>query len=182
MSFPHTHHHAPGPDAYPPPRYHGTDGEVSAVFRPHDAPPDFTSAPLTSEGPEPPRGTAYHYLATTASTDGDFGLYRVDMAAGARGPATHFHRAMSESFFVLDGTLSLFDGVQWRGGTPGDFLYVPPGGIHAFENRSGAPLSMLMLFAPGAPRERYFENLAHLADMTQQEREAFLIEHDSFFV
>ena len=34
----------------------------------------------------------------------------------------------------------------------GDFLFVPEGGIHGFRNESGAPASMLLLFAPGAPR------------------------------
>ena len=43
------------------------------------------------------------------------------------------------------------------------FLFVPEGGIHAFKNESGEPASMLLLFAPGAPREDYFETLAELA-------------------
>ena len=42
----------------------------------------------------------------------------------------------------------------------GDFLYVPPGGVHGFRNKADEPASMLMLFAPGAPREHYFEGLA----------------------
>ena len=180
MSFPPTP--TTDPTAYPPPRYNGTSGEVSARFRAASTTPEFVSGSLADDGPQPATGTAYHYLATTASIQGEFGLYRVDMAAGARGPRAHFHKAISESFFVLDGALSLYDGQEWRDGAPGDFLYVPPGGLHAFDNRSEAPLSMLMLFAPGAPRERYFENIAHLAGMSQEQREQFLIEHDSYFV
>ncbi len=42
---------------------------------------------------------------------------------------------------------------------PNDFLYVPPGGIHGFRNEADEPASILMLFAPGAPREYYFEGL-----------------------
>jgi oxalate decarboxylase/phosphoglucose isomerase-like protein (cupin superfamily) len=53
-----------------------------------------------------------------------------------------------------------YDGDSWRIGTPGDFLYVPPGGIHGFRNESGAPATMLILFTPGAPRGDYFETLA----------------------
>jgi hypothetical protein len=34
------------------------------------------------------------------------------------------------------------------------------GGIHGFRNESGEPASMLLHFAPGAPREGYFEGLA----------------------
>jgi hypothetical protein len=41
----------------------------------------------------------------------------------------------------------------------GDFLYVPKGGIHAFSADSDSPASMLILFAPGAARERYFQEL-----------------------
>lgn len=165
---------------YPPVRHDG-DGEVSATFRPATSSPDYVSGALTADGPTVASGTAYHYLATTSSTNGEFGLYRVDMAAGAGGPSTHFHRTMSESFFVLDGTLRLYDGDTWRDGTPGDFLYVPPGGLHAFSNESGAPLSMLLLFAPGAPREAYFEGISHLADLSDQERATFFLDHDSFF-
>lgn len=39
------------------------------------------------------------------------------------------------------------------------------GGIHAFSNQSGAPAAMLILFAPEAPREAYFEGLNQLGEM-----------------
>ncbi|MGW5449516.1 cupin domain-containing protein [Streptomyces asiaticus] len=42
-------------------------------------------------------------------------------------------------------------------GGEGDFLYVPAGGLHGFQNDSDEPVSMLMLFSPGAPREEYLE-------------------------
>ena len=38
-----------------------------------------------------------------------------------------------------------------------------PGGIHGFKNESGELALMLLLFAPGAPREEYFETLARAA-------------------
>ena len=77
---------------------------------------------------------------------------------------------MSEAFFVLSGTIKLYDGTDWIDGHPNDFLYVPPGGIHGFRNEADEPASILMLFAPGAPREHYFEGFAHLADLTDEER------------
>ena len=104
----------------------------------------------------------YHYLANQKQTDGDYGLYRVDIAPNGGGPGPHFHRAMSEAFFVLSGTVKLYDGNDWIDGTPNDFLYVPPGGVHGFRNEADAPTSILMLFAPGAPREAYFEGFAQL--------------------
>ena len=71
---------------------------------------------------------------------------------------------MSEAFFVLSGTIELYDGTDWVDGGPNDFLYVPPGGIHGFRNEADEPASILMLFAPGAPREHYFEGLASSAN------------------
>jgi hypothetical protein len=39
-----------------------------------------------------------------------------------------------------------------------------------------------MLFAPAAPRETYFEGFAHLADMTDDERQEWFIKHDNHWV
>lgn len=63
---------------------------------------------------------------------------------------------------------------------------MPVGGIHSFKNESGAPASMLLLFAPGAPREAYFEALAEMAasgrQLTPQEYTEFLARHDQYMV
>ncbi len=76
----------------------------------------------------------------------------------------------------------LADGTDWKTTGQNDFLYVPPGGIHGFRNEADEPASMLMLFAPGAPREHYFEGFAHLSDMTDEERREWFIKNDNFFV
>lgn len=89
---------------------------------------------------------------------------------------------MSEAFFVLSGTVKLYDGNHWVDSNQGDFLYVPPGGIHGFRNEADAPTSLLMLFAPGAPREAYFEGFAQLADLTDAERAEWFVKNDNYFV
>jgi mannose-6-phosphate isomerase-like protein (cupin superfamily) len=108
------------------------------------------------------------------------------MGPGPGGAQPHFHRTMSESFFVLDGTVSIFDGRSWADARPGDFAHVPDGGVHGFRNESGAPASMLILFAPGAPREAYFEGLVELAEgrwePTHDELQAFLVAHDNHYL
>src|ERR1700737_1177959 len=128
---------------------------VSAWLRRADEPHDYENA----------TGVRYHYLAKQQATGGDYGLYRVDIAPAAGGAAPHFHRAISEAFFVLSGALRLYNGDEGIDGCPGDFLYVPPGGIHGFGNETDEPASILVLFAPGAPREAYFEGFDALADM-----------------
>jgi mannose-6-phosphate isomerase-like protein (cupin superfamily) len=160
--------------SYPEPQYLGEPGLVNAALRPAGHAPEITY----------PSGGTAHYLATGASTDGKFGLYRWEMAAVPSGPEPHFHRTISESFFVLSGTIRLYDGKRWIDGRPGDFLFVPEGGLHAFRNESGAPASMLILFAPGAPREEYFETTARLAGglvLSDEEKAAFYLRHDTYW-
>ncbi|MEU4693857.1 cupin domain-containing protein [Actinoplanes sp. NPDC023714] len=156
---------------YPPPLYHGDKGEVSALHRPADSEPELVY----------PNGTKIHYLSTGASTGGLFGLYRWECGPGVTGPDPHFHHTLAESFYILDGVLRIYDGSRWIDAEPGDYVHVPPGGIHAFKNRSGAPVKMLLHFAPGAPREGYFEGLTEIAEMTDEERTAFYLEHDNIW-
>ncbi|WP_254715799.1 cupin domain-containing protein [Actinomadura sp. NAK00032] len=62
---------------------------------------------------------------------------------------------MSESFFILSGTMRLFDGRRWINSTSGDYAYVPVGGLHAFHNDSGEPASMSAPgYGPGVPAGR----------------------------
>ncbi|HEX5828999.1 MAG TPA: cupin domain-containing protein [Candidatus Limnocylindrales bacterium] len=159
---------------YPPIRYHGPEGETSATLRRADAPHDLVY----------PSGTTVDYLATGASTDGLFGLYRWSMP-GEGGPGPHFHRTMAESFYVLAGTITIYDGRAWRPCGPGDFVHVPPGGIHGFRNESGGFASMLIHFAPGAPREGYFEGNARFALDGRPGDDvlaAFYAEHDNLWI
>ena len=161
--------------SYPDPQYFRDTGEVLSRFRPADTPPEL---------PRP--GGAASYLATGATTNGRFGLYRWDMGPEPAGAAPHFHRTISESFFVLSGTMRLFDGTGWIDAHPGDFDYVPEGGLHGFRNESGEDASLLILFAPGAPREAYFEGLVELAEgrwkPSREELQAFFVEHDNIYV
>jgi quercetin dioxygenase-like cupin family protein len=164
------------PMSYPEARYDGDAGEVSATFRPADAEPEVRQV----------SGTVIHYLARGAETGGLFGLYRYEMAAARGGPGPHFHRTMTESFYVLSGEVAIYDGRAWRPCRSGDFVHVPIGGIHGFRNESGEPASMLIHFAPGGPREAYFEGLAEWGRSGRPDDEAavaaFYREHDNIWL
>jgi quercetin dioxygenase-like cupin family protein len=134
-----------------------------------------------------PLGSAIvRLIAPGAITSGRFGLFRWDMAPHAGGPAPHYHETFSESFYILDGAVRFGDGATWSEATAGDYLYVPERGIHAFSNDTGEPASMLILFAPGAPREQYFEEQVHMADrgirLSGAELAAFYARHDQYMV
>jgi len=158
----------------PPPRYTADHGEVSARLRPSDTEPDLVY----------PNGVTVDYLATGTGTMGDFGLYRWTFGPEQSGPGPHFHKVLSESFYVLTGTVQLFDGTGWVDARPGDFLHVPPGGLHGFRNRTDEPASMLLHFSPGTAREGYFEGLKRLREgwePSEEELAAFYVEYDNFW-
>ncbi len=127
-------------------------------------------------GPVPGRSAALHrppppldmgrntvtVLADSASTGGVYSLYRFDLQPNAGGPRPHYHRTFAESFAVLDGDVELFDGEQWIAATSGDHLFIPAGVAHGFRHTADAPASLIMLSAPGAPREDYFAELAEI--------------------
>lgn len=156
--------------------YHRVDGEVSAEYRPVSAVPVLEVSSTAS----------VRFTAPGSKTRGEFGLFRWDMAPAAGGPSAHFHKTFSESFYILTGEVRLYDGSQWVQATSGDFLYVPKGGIHAFRNDSVHPASMLILFAPGPPREDYFSELEEIRrtgrQLSQAEWTELYARHDQFMV
>lgn len=155
--------------------YEGDIGQVSAVFR-------DSSAMSGLRGPK----SSMLFVAPGSITRRQFGLFRRDMKPRSGGPDAHFHRTFSESFYVLRGTVRFYDGTGWVDATAGDFLYVPKGGIHAFRNDSDKPASMLILFAPGAARERYFIEVDEIArsgrQLTDAEWTELWARHDQYMV
>ncbi len=159
--------------SYPPVRYDAAAPALSARHVAADAPPDLVT-PTSS----------IRYLAGARRGDAELGVFRYSLSERRSGPDPHFHRTMSESFFVLSGRVRIFDGRTLVECTSGDFVHVPPGGVHGFRNESGAAADMLILFAPGGPREGYFEELAEISASARQLDDAEWVElyarHDQY--
>ena len=151
--------------------YVGETGEASAILRPKGV--DTLQRSET---------TSVSFIGPGSVTGGEFGLFRWSMTVGSGGAGTHFHRTFSESFYVLNGALTLFDGTTRVKAGEGDFLYVPRGGVHGFRNDSNADASMLILFSPGSPRENYFRELAEITSsgrtLTDEEWADLFARHD----
>jgi mannose-6-phosphate isomerase-like protein (cupin superfamily) len=149
--------------------------EISAEFHARD---DVENLTYTTSG------THVRFVAPGSVTRGQYGLFEWNMRPNTSGADAHFHKTFSESFFVTAGYVELFDGAKWVPARPGDFLYVPMGGIHGFRAPSDEPSSMLILFAPGAPRERYFRELAEIRatgrKLSYDEWTDFYAEHDQY--
>ncbi len=69
---------------------------------------------------------------------------------------------------------------------PGDYCFVPEGGVHGFRNESDSPASLLILFSPGAPREQYFEGLVEMfqpgREVSDDEFRDFCERHDNIYL
>jgi quercetin dioxygenase-like cupin family protein len=150
-------------------------GEVSAELHARDAVETLTFSAT---------GTHVRFVAPGTATRGQYGLFEWNMRPRTPGADPHFHKTFSEAFFVTSGTVEFFNGQDWVRTGAGDFLYVPMGGVHGFRAPTDEPSSMLILFAPGAPRENYFRELAAIREsgraLTDQEWAEFLAEHDQY--
>ena len=107
--------------------------------------------------------TTMRFVAPGSVTSGRFGLFEARLAPRARGAGPHYHTTFSESFYVLSGRPILYASGHWSTFGPGDYVHVAEKGVHGFRNDSDEPASLLILFAPGIARERYFEELAEIS-------------------
>jgi mannose-6-phosphate isomerase-like protein (cupin superfamily) len=121
------------------------------------------------------------FVAPGSTTAGRFGLFEYTAQPGSGAP-THLHHTLSESFYVLGGELTIFDGRAWSVFGPGDYAYVPEEGVHAFRNDGAVDARFLILFAPGIPRERFFTEIAEIRTsgrtLTDEEWADFYARHD----
>lgn len=120
------------------------------------------------------------FVAPGSVTNGEFGLFEWRMEARQPGARPHFHKTFSESFYVLEGEITLLDGEEWVTAGEGDFLYVPSHRPHAFRNDSDAPVRMLILFSPGIPREDFFLEVRDAKGLSPDELRAFYERHDQY--
>ena len=123
------------------------------------------------------------FVATSAQTGNDFGLYEYRLEPGGGGPAPHYHAGFSETFYVLEGQLAVLSGHDWTVADEGDLVYVPRHGVHAFRSAAeDVGARFLILFTPGVRREDYFTGLLELRHdghvPTAEEIDAFAAEHD----
>ena len=80
--------------------------------------------------------TSTSFLATGEDTHGAFALVDERAARGVAVPL-HLHRDDMESFYVLEGEITLYiDGEAGVRATPGAFAHIPGGTVHGFRVES----------------------------------------------
>lgn len=104
-------------------------------------------------------GSSAVFKAELGDGDGTFSLTETVIAPGFPGPVLHRHETFADSFYVLEGTLTVRVGDATVEAAPGSFVFVPPGTAHTFSNPGAQPVRLLNLMAPGG-FEQYLKEVA----------------------
>ena len=103
-------------------------------------------------------------IVSADETDGRYSMLEWIVAAGERLPNgvtrdyfPHLHRGCEETFLVQSGSLEFLIGDEVVNLEAGDFVRVPAGVRHGYQNTSGKPVEMLIMFSPGGFEELFLK-------------------------
>ncbi|GAA5176415.1 hypothetical protein GCM10023321_84740 [Pseudonocardia eucalypti] len=94
-------------------------------------------------------------VKTAGSDNGDRFDFMVGTIDYLTGPPLHVHAEQDDTFYVLEGVLTVQSGDEIIDLEPGDFLTVPPGVPHTFDNvRADQPtVRAINIMTPGGYAE-----------------------------
>ena len=127
------------------------------------ASPNGREAPLQNQVRYVPAETGASYwgpgnrmtiLLTGKETSGTFFLSEMSVPPGG-GPPPHIHHREDESFYILEGTLTVQVGNDTITASSGDLAFLPRGIAHSFRNTGDVAVKALVLITP-AGLENYF--------------------------
>lgn len=108
------------------------------------------------------QGNRITIKATAASTGGAFGLVESMLAPGYS-PPLHIHDREDETFWVLEGEVTIRCGDKTVRATAGACAFLPRGVPHTFVVEGNRPARMLGIVTPGGA-EAFFVEGGRLAD------------------
>lgn len=86
-----------------------------------------------------------------------------ELPAGGWAPQPHVHPHLTEEYEVIEGSIEILIGREWRRLEPGDSESVPPGTVHTF--RVGpAPARVRNVHRPALDFEPYIKKLCATAN------------------
>ena len=95
------------------------------------------------------------FLITGEQTGGAFFMAEVSVPPGGGNPP-HIHQREEETFYLQQGTLTIQVGGKTVNASPGDFVCLPRGVVHCFQNTGNVDAKFLVVAAP-AGLEKFFE-------------------------
>lgn len=101
-------------------------------------------------------GDIYRFLATGDDTDGKYAMWEAIVPPGG-GPPPHIHSREEESFFILEGEITLQVGDERIIAKAGAFANMPVGSQHSFKNATDKLARMIISVAPAGLENMFFE-------------------------
>ena len=122
------------------------------------------------------------WKANGRDNQGRFDFLVIDHVAYGTGPPLHVHAMQEDSFYVLEGVLTLQVGDEFLELGPSDFATAPPGVAHRFTNAHADQTACrtVNLLAPGIGFDRYLSQLEQVA--ATGDRDAVERLHDEYGV
>jgi quercetin dioxygenase-like cupin family protein len=108
-----------------------------------------------------PRGGNIRVKVAASETAGAFSLLEFILPPGGTGSPLHIHPETQETFYLLEGELTLTIGDRTERVEAGALAHVPVGVAHRFSNDGPGPARLLIVLTPGG-FEAYFRELAEL--------------------
>ena len=103
-------------------------------------------------------GMSNRVLAGRDRTDGSVSVVEVTVPPGVGAPL-HTNTREALTWYVLDGTLAFVHGDGMVDVGAGRLVFLPPGQVHTFTNRTDLPARALLICTPGG-LEGFFTELA----------------------
>ncbi len=92
-------------------------------------------------------------------TAGAYSVHDNTIPPGSPGPRPHIHRRHEETFYVLEGELTIRVGSRKIVAPAGSFVVVPRGVVHQPSNPGTQPTKVLIIFSPEG-MDSFFEEAA----------------------
>jgi mannose-6-phosphate isomerase-like protein (cupin superfamily) len=110
------------------------------------------------------RGDGGPFKASGRNTEGRFDFFVLDIDY-LTGPPLHVHALQEDTFYVLDGVLTIQVGDDVVELSAGDYGSVPPGVPHTFTNtHADQPVRAVNLMTPGIGFDRFIEHIGALPE------------------
>jgi quercetin dioxygenase-like cupin family protein len=84
---------------------------------------------------------------TSEHTAGRLLIFEASTPPGG-GPPPHMHVDEAETYVILDGEYQVTLGTRTMDAHAGDIVFIPPGVLHTYANRTDTAARMLTIFAP----------------------------------
>lgn len=106
-------------------------------------------------------GVSLTLKTTGADSGGQWFVMEYAAPPNFSGPPPHWHKVMTEIFYVVEGSMTFRVGEQTLEVGPGGYAYVPPGTVHGFSNLADTPAKFFGIVTP-AILEQYFYEMMEL--------------------